>query len=140
MKTQNHCLKKFTHVITIQNNLLQQKQASIRRVAIPYFHCSFDSSRSKHDFYRCVHSMTKFCADLQKHVRKVFKNEKKEMLPLTHEEIESGSDMIVMIMRNLMSKSFMVMLQDLIMLIIAMIMTTIAVIKNFKLEGFMVMF
>lgn len=84
--------------------------------------------------------MTKFCADLQKHVRKVFKNEKKEMLPLTHEEIESGSDMIVMIMRNLMSKSFMVMLQDLIMLIIAMIMTTIAVIKNFKLEGFMVMF
>ena len=84
--------------------------------------------------------MTKFCADLQKHVRKVFKNEKKEMLPLTDEEIESGSDMIVMIMRNLMSKSFMVMLQDLIMLIIAMIMTTIAVIKNFQLEGFMVMF
>ena len=84
--------------------------------------------------------MTKFCADLQKHVRKVFKNEKKEMLPLTDEEIESGSDMIVMIMRNLMSMSFMVMLQDLIMLIIAMIMTTIAVIKNFKLEGFMVMF
>ena len=39
-----------------------------------------------------------------------------------------------------MSKSFMVILQELVMLIIAMIMMTIAVIKNFKLVGFMVMF
>ena len=84
--------------------------------------------------------MTKFCVDLEKHVRKVFKNEKKEMSPLTDEKIETGSDIIVMKMRNLMSKSFMVMLQKLVMLIIAMIMMTIAVIKNFKLVGFMVMF
>ena len=32
-----------------------------------FTHCSFDSSRSKHNFYRRAYCMKKFCGDLKKH-------------------------------------------------------------------------
>ena len=54
-----------------------------------FTHYSFDTSRSKHIFYRSADYTKKFCADPRKHTTGKINCIKKEMLPLTDEAIES---------------------------------------------------
>ena len=103
-------------------------------------HCSFDSSNSKQDFYRGAGCTEKFYEDLEKHATEVINYQKKEILPLIDEEIgsynnkkfchickkkfydvddnnENSSDdsngVIAVMKMHLTLKGFMVMLQDL---------------------------
>ena len=54
-----------------------------------FLHCSFDSNKNNHDFYKGEDPMKSFCADLKKHAREIINSGKKEMLPLTEEENDS---------------------------------------------------
>ena len=36
-----------------------------------FTHCSFDKSKSKLNYYRCVDCMRKFCKDLREHATKI---------------------------------------------------------------------
>ena len=45
--------------------------------------CSFDTTKTKLDCYRCKNCMKNFCLDLREHATKVTNYEKKEMIPLT---------------------------------------------------------
>ena len=54
-----------------------------------FTHFSYDSSKSKHNFCRGANCMKKFCRDLKKHAAEIISYEKKEIIPLTDEEIES---------------------------------------------------
>ena len=51
-----------------------------------FTHCSFDSNKSKHNFYTDEDSMRKFLADLKRHATEIIKFEKKEMLPLADKQ------------------------------------------------------
>ena len=54
-----------------------------------FTNCSFDSTKSKLDCYRGEDlSMEKFCKDLKELAMKIINYEKKEMIPLTNEEIK----------------------------------------------------
>ena len=52
-------------------------------------HCSFDSTKNKHDYYRGKDCMKNFCKDLRKHATKIIDCEKKDMIPLTDKENKS---------------------------------------------------
>ena len=54
-----------------------------------FTHCSFDSSTSKHNFYRGADCTEKFCENLRKHTTDIVNHEKKRMFPLSDEKIES---------------------------------------------------
>ena len=41
------------------------------------YDCSFDSSKSKHNFYRGVNCLKKFCADLKNQATEIINYEKK---------------------------------------------------------------
>ena len=51
--------------------------------------CSFDKSKNKRKYYRGKDCMKMFCNDLKDHAMKITNYEKKEMILLTNEEIES---------------------------------------------------
>ena len=53
-----------------------------------FTHCSVDTTKNKHDYYRSKDCMKKFCEDLKEHATKIINYEKKEMIPLTYEENE----------------------------------------------------
>ena len=57
-----------------------------------FIHCPIDRSRKKSDSYGDIDCMKKFCADLKKHAVEMINYEKKDMLSLTNEEIESCSN------------------------------------------------
>ena len=48
--------------------------------------CSFDTTKTKLDYYRGEDCMKEFCKDLKEHATKIINYEKKEMIPLTKEE------------------------------------------------------
>ena len=54
-----------------------------------FTHCSFDTSKSKLNYYREEDCMTKFCKDLREHATKIINYEKKDMIPLTKKEEEN---------------------------------------------------
>ena len=51
-----------------------------------FTHCSFDTTKSKLDYYRGKNRMENFCLDLREHTTEIINYEKKEMIPLTKEE------------------------------------------------------
>ena len=53
-----------------------------------FTHCSIDSNKNKHDYYRCKDCMKNFCKDLKEHT-KIINYEKLKMLPITGEENKS---------------------------------------------------
>ena len=53
-----------------------------------FTHCSFYTTKNKHDYYRGKNCMKNFCLDLREHAAKIINYEKKEMIPLTKEEKE----------------------------------------------------
>ena len=57
-----------------------------------FTNCSFDSSQEEHNFYRGVDCLKNFWPDLVKHAAVIINYEKKEMLPMTDEDIESYND------------------------------------------------
>ena len=155
MRTQNCCWKKLTH---FDNN---QGQSACSHLL--FMHSSFDISRSKHDFYRTVDCIKKFCVDLRRHVTIMNNIEKMEMVQPKNEEIELYNiqifaksvkrglmklvtviitvmmtamiAMMILIMKNLMSESFVVMLSSLMMLMITtMIMMVIVVVIRQSIE------
>ena len=50
--------------------------------------CSFDTTKNKLDYYRGKNCMKNFCLDLREHATKIINYEKKEIIPLTKEEME----------------------------------------------------
>ena len=48
--------------------------------------CSFDTRKSKLDYYRGKNYIKNFCLDLREHAIKIINYEKKEMIPSTKEE------------------------------------------------------
>ena len=50
--------------------------------------CSFDPTKNKLDCYKGEDCMESFCKDLREHAIKIMNYEKKEMIPLTHEQNE----------------------------------------------------
>ena len=128
-------------MITIQKNLTQQQQKKHTVCEYSFFApCLFNSIKSKHDFYRRTDCMIKVCADLRKHATEITNYEKNENLSLRDGEIKSYHNkktatsakrrfmmlmivtiaiktlmiaMMIVIMKNLMPRSFMVMLQGL---------------------------
>ena len=48
--------------------------------------CSFDKAENKLDYYRGRDCIEKLCKKLKEHAMKIINYEKKEMIPLTHEE------------------------------------------------------
>ena len=54
-----------------------------------FTYCSFDNTKNSLSYFRDQYSMKKFCKDLKEHTTKIINCEKKEMVPLTHEENES---------------------------------------------------
>ena len=51
--------------------------------------CSFDKSKNERKYYRGEDCMKIFCKDLKDQAMKIINYEKKEMIPLTNEEIQS---------------------------------------------------
>ena len=51
--------------------------------------CSFDKSKNEQTHYRGGDCMKIFCENLKDQAMKIINHEKKEMIPLTHEEKES---------------------------------------------------
>ena len=51
-----------------------------------FTHCSFDTTKSKPDFYRGKNCMENFCLHLREHATKIINYEKKEVIPLTKKE------------------------------------------------------
>ena len=51
--------------------------------------CSFDKSKNEWGYYRQKNCLEMFCKDLRNQAIKIINNEKKEVIPLTSEEIES---------------------------------------------------
>ena len=49
-------------------------------------HCSFDTTKSKLDYYRGKNYEKNFCLDLREYVTKIINYEKKEVIPLTKKE------------------------------------------------------
>ena len=52
-------------------------------------YCSFDKSKNERSYYRGKDCVEIFCEDLKEEAMKIINYEKKEMIPLTNEEIES---------------------------------------------------
>ena len=52
----------------------------------------FDNIENKHTLYRGEDCMKKFCVSLRENAKNIIDFEKKKMLPLTKEEIESYQD------------------------------------------------
>ena len=50
--------------------------------------CSFDTTKNKIDYYRGKSCMKNFCLDFREHATKIINYEKKEMIPLTKEEMK----------------------------------------------------
>lgn len=76
-------MKKLIDVITIWENLLQQKQANIQRVAIHYSYTVHSIVVEAIFTEMLAECMIKFYADLRQHATGIINYEKKEMLPLT---------------------------------------------------------
>ena len=51
-----------------------------------FTHCSFDTTKSKFDYYRGKNCMKNFSLDFREHATKIINYEKKEMIPLTSKE------------------------------------------------------
>lgn len=66
MPTQNCCLKKFIHGITIQKNLPQEKEVVMQCVAIHYSPTPHLMIKNKDDFYRGFDCIIKSCTNLKK--------------------------------------------------------------------------
>ena len=68
-------------------------------------HCSFDSSKNKHNFLKSADCMKRFRADLKKHTTEIINYKKNEMLPLTEEKIESYNNKILRRNSNALEKT-----------------------------------
>ena len=53
-----------------------------------FTHCSFYTTKNKFDCYRGKNCMKNFCINLKEHATKIINYEKKDMIPLTKEEIK----------------------------------------------------
>ena len=57
-----------------------------------FTHCSFDTTKSKLDYYGGKNCMKNFCLDLKEHATEIINYEIKEMIPLTKEETKIHGD------------------------------------------------
>ena len=80
-------------IITCSNNpekSYTEKKASHRPSGYSLVTCcSFDKSKNERKYNRRKYCMKIFCEDLKDQAMKTINYEKKEMIPLTHEEKES---------------------------------------------------
>ena len=78
---------------TCDNNPEESSSTKLSKHAASFYsiftHFSYDSSKSKHNFYRGADCMKKFCTDLKKHAAEIISYQKKEIIPLADEKIES---------------------------------------------------
>ena len=51
-----------------------------------FTHCSFDTTKTKLNYYRGKNYMKNFCLDLREYSTEIINYEKKEMIPLTKEK------------------------------------------------------
>ena len=86
-------LKSFLKKIdTCHNNPIKSSTTTINK-HVPsgyssFTHCSVNTTKNKHDYYRGKGCMKNFCKDLKEHATKIINYEKKEMIPLTYKENE----------------------------------------------------
>ena len=71
-----------------ENSLTTEKDKHTASGHLLFIDCSFDATKNKLSYYREKYYMKKFYKDLRKHATKRVNFEKKEMIPLTIEEIQ----------------------------------------------------
>ena len=78
---------------TCHSNLKESSTSKINNYTasgyLLFTHCSFDTTKNKHDHYRVKDCMKSFSKYLIVHATKIINHEEKEIIPLTNEENKS---------------------------------------------------
>ena len=92
---------------TFHNNPEKSSTTKINKHAASgyslFTHCLLDVTKNKHDYYRGKDCMKSFCKDFKVHATKIISYKRKEIIPLTIEEINhiASKKLVIYAKKNL---------------------------------------